>query len=74
VQVSGLVEEMKRLMTKPLTIFNGDIFTSLIEKVLINAEGKKPSSLRFAFYCKLETIEPVTSVNLKKDATPPSQP
>jgi len=51
--------EMKKLIKRPLEFFNVDIFTSLIDKVLITSENDKPSKLHFVFYCGIETIEPV---------------
>ena len=51
--------EMKKLITKPLAFFNDDVFTTLINKVLITAENTKPAKLHFVFYCGIETIEEV---------------
>jgi len=51
--------EMKKLIKRPLAFFNDDVFTTLINKVLITAEDTKPAKLHFIFYCGIETIEEV---------------
>jgi len=50
---------MKKLIKRPLAFFNDDVFTTLINKVLITAEDTKPAKLHFIFYCGIETIEEV---------------
>jgi chromosome segregation ATPase len=49
--------EMKKLITKPLDIFNDKIFGAMVDKVFVQVDGNRPCGLKFVLVGGMEAVE-----------------